>query len=146
MVGSGNHSQKLYPRKCFTDPPRNGEGKFPKTLPREEIVAGFVQMLGIILKNSSQGNVLQTHPGIGKGNFPKTLPRQALVIGFSLDTAGGEKLKKKLFQGKCFVEQGIEKGNIPKTLPRPREEIVIGFPLHTACGEKLKKKHLPREM
>ena len=92
---------------------------------------GFVQMVGIILKNSSQGNVLQTHPGIGKGNFPKTLPRQALVIGFSLDTAGGEKLKKKLFQGKCFVEQGIEKGNIPKTLPRPREEIVIGFPLHT---------------
>ena len=52
----------------------------------------------------------------------------------------GKKLKEKLFQGKCFVEQGIEKGNIPKTLPRPREEIVIGFPLHTARGEKLKKK------
>ena len=62
------------------------------------------------------------------------------MIGYSLDTAGGEKIKKKLFQRKCFVEQGIELGNIPKTLPRPREEIVIGFPLHTARGEKLKKK------
>ena len=105
-VGKNSHTRH---REMFFRP-KNRVDISPKNSAQEEISSGwifprFVQVVGTILKNSSQGNVLQTHPGIGIGHFPKTLPRQELVIGFSLDTAGGEKLEKKLFQGKCFVEQ-----------------------------------------
>ena len=52
-------SQKLYPRKCFTDPPRNWEGKFPK--------------------NSSQGrNSGWIFPDLCRWweSFSKTLPKE----------------------------------------------------------------------
>ena len=33
----GNHSQKLFPRKCFTDPPRNWNRKFPQNFSQARI-------------------------------------------------------------------------------------------------------------